>query len=361
MPPVREDDDTCEASSRQGSTGNGQYDATIVKRFGTVAVVSLIVVLLAYSLAGLHAQARGGQPGGGPGSAGSDPSLPLVQDAFKLTDARYLISFSRYCMLNGPNTANGKGSAAPPSALFDNLFYVGKTDVGAWVLRTSDGLVLFDTLNNRDEAETIVVAGMRTLGLNPADIKVVVLSHSHGDHSGGMSYFRDRGIRFMVSEADWRQLGGAPDAASVIRDGQVLKLGDTEIRFLLIPGHTPGTIGAIFPVFDKGQRHVAVLTGGIGPTGGVEMHQTSIASLEHLATASRQAGVDVVIDPHEAIIDSAAWGFIMRPDERTAGRNDLIVGADRVQRFTQMLSTCMRARIVMFGQQAAGGRGGAQR
>ena len=284
-----------------------------------------------------------------------------MQQAFKLTDARFLMSFSRYCMLNGPNTANGKGDAAPPSKLFDNLFYVGKTDVGAWILKTSGGLVLFDTLNNRDEAERIVIAGMRKLDLNPKDLKLVVLSHSHGDHSGGMSYFREQGIRIMVSEADWGQLGGAPDQDSVIRDGQVVRVGDTAITFLLIPGHTPGTIGAIFPVFDNGRRHVIALTGGIGPTGGLDAHQTAIASLEHLAAAARQAGVDAVIDPHEAIIDSEAWGFIMQPERRRRGQNDLIIGADRVQKFTQMLTTCMQARVVMYGQQDAAGRGGAAR
>src|SRR5438105_897570 len=85
-----------------------------------------------------------------------DPSLSLVQEAFKLTDPAYLISFNRYCMLNGPNTANGKGDAAIPSQLFDNLYYVGRTDVGAWVLKTSEGLVLFDTLNNTAEAANII-------------------------------------------------------------------------------------------------------------------------------------------------------------------------------------------------------------
>ena len=119
-----------------------------------------------------------------------------------MSDARYLISFNRYCMLNGPNTANGKGGAATPSQLFDDFYYVGRTDVGAWVLKTSAGLVLFDTLNNPEEAANIVVPGMRKLGLDPDQIKLVVLTHSHNDHSGGMPYFRAKGVRVMISEAD---------------------------------------------------------------------------------------------------------------------------------------------------------------
>ena len=317
-------------------------DCIKLEKARRVFVAGVALMLLPCAL--LNAQGRGGRP---------DPSLPLVQQAFKMTDARYLISFSRYCMLNGPNTANGKGDAAIPSQLFDNFYYVGRTDVGAWVLKTSDGLVLFDTLNNPEEAETIVVPGMRKLGLNPDQIKLVVLTHSHNDHSGGMPYFRTKGLRVMVSEPDWAALGGAPNPESVIHDGQIVKFGDTSITFVLIPGHTPGTIAAVFPVFERGRRHVAVLAGGIGPTGGLDMHKTSIASIAHLSAVTKQAGVDVFVDPHEAIIDSTAWGYIMHPEERKQNQNELIIGADHFQRFTQMLSTCMQARVVMYQQNAS--------
>jgi metallo-beta-lactamase class B len=317
--------------------------------------VFLAGILLALQLSGvLNAlQLAPAAQAQGRGDRAPDPSLPLVQQAFKMSDARYLISFSRYCMLDGPNTANGKGDAATPSQLFDNFYYVGRTDVGAWVLKTSDGLVLFDTLNNPDEAANIVVPGMRKLGLDPDQIKLVVLTHSHNDHSGGMPYFRAKGVRVMVSEADWGPLRGAPSPESIIHDGQVVKFGDTSITFLLIPGHTPGTIAAVFPVFDHGQRHVALLAGGIGPPGNVDAHRTSIGSIAHLSAVAKQAGVDVFVDPHEAIIDTTAWGYIMHPEERKPNQNDLIIGVDRFQRFTGMLSTCMQARVVMYQQKAS--------
>jgi metallo-beta-lactamase class B len=316
------------------------------------AAIAVTLMAAALPLA-IHAQRSGAAPGRG--AQAPDQSLPLVQQAFKISDPRYLISFSRYCMLNGPNTANGKGEAATPSRLFDNLYHVGRTDVSAWVLKTSAGLILFDTLNNPDEAEQIIVPGMRKLGLDPDQIKLVVLTHFHPDHTGGMPYFRAKGVPMMVSEVDWGPLGGVPNPESVIHDGQVVKIGDTSITLLLIPGHTPGTIAALFPVFDRGRRHMAVLTGGIGPTGGMEAHQTAIASLEHLATVTRQAGADVLLDPHAAIIDTTGWGYIMHPAERKPNQNELIIGTDRLQRFSQMLSTCMMARVVMYKQNAASG------
>lgn len=318
--------------------------STTIRNAGRAAILSTALLML-------QAQ-QPASPPAGRGARPPDLSIPLVKEAFQMTDPRYMVSFLRYCVLNGPATSNGRGEAAVPSQLFDNVYYVGKTDVGAWVLKTSAGLVLFDTLNNPDEAANIIVPGMRKLGLDPDQIKLVVLTHFHNDHTGGMPYFRAKGVRMMASEVDWGPLGGVPNPESVIHDGQVVEFGTTAITFVLIPGHTPGTIAAVFPVFDHGKRHVAVLTGGIGPTGGLEMHQTVIGSLAHLATVTKQAGVDVLLDPHEAIIDSTAWGYIMRPGERKPKQNDLIVGADSLQKFTQMLSTCMKARVVMYQQKA---------
>ena len=315
---------------------------------------TVLVMLLLSGVLSAQGRGQGAAPaaGGGRGQA-PDRSLPLVQDAFKLTEGRYLMSFSRYCMLNGPNTANGKGAAATPSQLFDNLYYVGRTDVGAWVLRTSNGLVLFDTLYNSDEAANIIEGGMRKLWLDPAQIRLVILTHSHNDHSGGMAYFRSKGIRVMVAEADWGALGGAPNPESIIRDRQVVTFGDTSITLLLIPGHTPGTIAAVFPVFDRGQRHMALLAGGIGPTGGVEQHRGAITTLGNLAAYTKEVGVDVFLDPHEAIIDSDAWAYVMHPEQRKPNENNLIVGADRFQQFARMLTTCFQARVVMYEQQSA--------
>ena len=53
-----------------------------------------------------------------------------------------------------------------PFKLFDNLYYVGIGSVGAWALTTSEGIILFDTLNNPQEAETYIVDGLKKIGLN---------------------------------------------------------------------------------------------------------------------------------------------------------------------------------------------------
>ena len=52
-----------------------------------------------------------------------------------------------------------------PGQAFDNLYYVGSAWVSAWVLKTSDGLILIDALNNAKEAADLIDGGMRRLGL----------------------------------------------------------------------------------------------------------------------------------------------------------------------------------------------------
>jgi metallo-beta-lactamase class B len=262
--------------------------------------------------------------------------LPQIKEAFGLLEGRFIPTFDRYCALDGPPlpVALGKGSPATPSKLFDNLYYVGRTDVGAWVIKTSAGLVMIDTLYSADDARTIIEPGMRKLGLDPADLKIILLTHHHGDHSGGAKYFQDKGVRVMVSEADWGPLGGPPDPQSVLHDRQVVKLGDTDITVLLTPGHTPGTITAIFPAYEGRRKHMVALSGGLGPRGGVAEHRSSVEGLENMRSVAKTMGVDVGLDPHAVIIDTAAWETNMSQAPRSPGQTDLVNAPDPYQPYT---------------------------
>ena len=85
--------------------------------------------------------------------------------------------------------ASGQQAAArrrmEPVKLFDNLYYMGFSDIGAWAITTSDGIILLDTLNSPQEADEIMVADMRKVGLDPATVKYAIIGHGHFDHFGG--------------------------------------------------------------------------------------------------------------------------------------------------------------------------------
>ena len=77
-----------------------------------------------------------------------------------------------------------------PIKLFDNLTYIGFNDVGAWVVPTSAGLILFDTLNSTADAMNVIEPEMQKAGFDPAQIKYIPLGQSCGSFFGGASHSR---------------------------------------------------------------------------------------------------------------------------------------------------------------------------
>ena len=90
-----------------------------------------------------------------------------------------------------------------PFQVFDNLYYVGAKWVAAWVLETDQGLILFDTLYG--DLTDIVIDGIRELGMDPNDIRYVVVTHAHYDHIGGARRIQEEfGAVVLMTEEDWQ-------------------------------------------------------------------------------------------------------------------------------------------------------------
>ena len=166
-----------------------------------------------------------------------------------------------------PGLGEDTAKAVPPFKMFDNLYYVGTDYVNAYVIRTSDGLILVDTLFGQFADHT--AKAMQELGLNPKDVKYIVITHGHDDHYGGLKKMKEiTGARVIMADADWtlmentiRKEGEASIASKLIakdmvtKDSDTLKLGDTTIKLYVTPGHTPGVTSLEFPVFDNGKQY----------------------------------------------------------------------------------------------------------
>ncbi|MGC4084785.1 MAG: MBL fold metallo-hydrolase [Vicinamibacterales bacterium] len=78
-----------------------------------------------------------------------------------------------------------------PAKVFDNLYFLGQSEYSSWAVTTSQGIIVIDAIYDYS-VEDEVVGGMKKLGLDPAQIKYVIVSHGHGDHSGGAKFLQDK-------------------------------------------------------------------------------------------------------------------------------------------------------------------------
>ena len=266
--------------------------------------------------------------------------------------------FEFFCV---PGNARPNSQTAPPltpAKLFDNLYVAGNSETVVYAIKTSAGIVLIDS-GFPNEVETVVVAGLKSLGLDPADVKLVLLGHGHSDHYGGAAYFQARGARIGTTAADWDTIaqaaararpgeGSPPTRDLVVREGEPVVLGDTSIDLVEVPGHTPGALAFIFPVTDGGVRHVAGLFGGTvlaaayTPMPGLTQYVGSIARYLEVAKAK---GVDVEIQNHP-IFDATPERLAALAARKPGAPHPFVMGAEPYQRFWRIVSECMQADII---------------
>ena len=92
---------------------------------------------------------------------------------------------------------------AEPAKVFDNLYFVGGKIHSAWALTTSEGIILIDTIFPYN-SEELIIKGMQKVGLDPKNIRFMLISHAHGDHIGGAEMLQTRyGVRVVMGGPDW--------------------------------------------------------------------------------------------------------------------------------------------------------------
>ena len=183
-----------------------------------------------------------------------------------------------------------------PYKAFDNVYYVGICWVSAWLITSPNGHVLIDTLYGPYTGQ--MLGNIRAVGFDPKDIKLVVVTHGHFDHAGGIGQLKSElapGTRFAMTKEGWRE--GAEDSVShprfpwkmiepdiVLTDGQTVTGGDVAIQAFETPGHTMGTASFAFDARDGARTYRAFTVGGLGLNRirGPEQVEAFIASLERI-------------------------------------------------------------------------------
>lgn len=157
-----------------------------------------------------------------------------------------------------------------PFQIVGNLYYVGTYDLACYLITTPKGQILINT--GLTEETPMLIKHITDLGFKVGDIKILLTTHGHYDHVAGMAEIKAlTKAKVMVNENDVSVLedGGKSDYAFgdrgatfeavkvdvSLKDGDLVKLGDMEVKALHHPGHTKGATGFLFDVKDKGKTY----------------------------------------------------------------------------------------------------------
>ncbi len=169
--------------------------------------------------------------------------------------------------------------AMEPFRMADNLYFVGCVAASSHLITTEEGHILLDTGYPQNLYQ--VIDSIYRLGFNPRDIRYIVHSHGHYDHLGATKALVElTGAKTFLGKDDREYANGTLDLTwakelgftyyeafepdVLLKDGDVIRLGETEIEVVSTPGHTPGTMSFFFDVTFEGKTYRAGMHGGVG-------------------------------------------------------------------------------------------------
>lgn len=167
------------------------------------------------------------------------------------------------------------GWSAPgePLHIADNLYYVGTEAIAVYLVTTPEGHILVD--GAMPTSAPLILDSIRKLGFEPKDVKVILNTHAHFDHTGGLADLKAAtGATLAASEGDRGALEsgtyvGSEEVAMfafkpvavdrVLKDGDKVELGGVALTAHLTPGHSPGCTTWTFPLEVDGQARQAMI------------------------------------------------------------------------------------------------------
>jgi metallo-beta-lactamase class B len=312
--------------------------------------------------------------------AGNDPELQF--DAALFCQAGRGASNDNRAKVGVPNSEPKLQPYPAPSPaqvvgiqrMFDNFYWVGNTGIGAWVITSDDGYIVYDAMNNAADARDIIVPSMQKAGLDPKNIRYLVFGHHHGDHTGGGRHLqRISGAKAVQHWADWELYlrpyqaaggrqgrGGAalsdPDDTTPMTrdieatDGMEITIGNkqkTTVTIYQMTGHTPGSLAMIVPVRYQGREHpILIITAG----NAFNNINAYIGGYEHIWDIGIKRRVESVMQAHpNTNMNLLARTKYVHENYGKMARNPLLYGPERTERYLNIVRACSRAFIALSG------------
>ena len=226
----------------------------------------------------------------------------------------------------GSQSNNVEYQKIAPFKVFDNLYYVGPGSVSVWLIPTTDGLILIDS--TQEPLVDHVIDSIRKAGFDPRNIKYILLTHGHLDHFGGAGKIQAlSGARVATLEEDWKLIeatyqnpgrgnrdpGVALKRDMVIKEGDTITLGKTQLKVYKLPGHTPGSPSFEFTVYDNGKPYKAFLFGGPGQRNGVEGGTEFLNSIRRLKREFADVEVPIHVHSYLNTYPYPSGGAVLEP------------------------------------------------
>ena len=189
----------------------------------------------------------------------------------------------RQLPINNPNYVK----PFPPVRIAANLYYVGTYDLAVYLITTSAGSILINTGVN--DSAAAIRSNIEALGFKLADVKLLLATHGHWDHVAAMAEIKKlTGARMLMHEADADLLesGGGMDfrfpqgrgtiyepikVDQRLKDGDKVRLGDTELTVMHHPGHTKGATSFSYVLRDGGQNYNVLIVNMASINPGVQV------------------------------------------------------------------------------------------
>lgn len=205
-----------------------------------------------------------------------------------------------------------------PFRIAGNLYYVGTYDLASYLIVTNKGNILINT--GLTDSLPIIKDNIKKLGFKYQDIKILLLTQAHYDHLGAMADLKkETGAKLYVDQADADVLksGGKSDYEMgkygvtfkpvnpdfILKDKDLITLGNTKLMMLHHPGHTKGSCSYVFENKDN-KRNYKVLIANM-PTiiidkkfSEVTTYPTIAKDYEYTLNAMKKLDFDIWVASH---------------------------------------------------------------
>ena len=210
-----------------------------------------------------------------------------------------------------------------PFQIYGNTYYVGPHGLSVILIASDHGLVLID--GALPESAVGIAEGIKTLGYDVRDVKLILTTHIHHDHAGGIAALQKMsGARVLGSpwsaevlkaggvardDPQYGDIGGIEPVAKVgtVKDGETVKVGPIAVTAHSTPGHTPGGVSWTWKSCEGNRCYAMIYADSVSAVSRKEYKFSEqpdlLAGFERSFQFLERVPCDVLMTPHPEASD----------------------------------------------------------